>query len=147
MRKKVEKIEKELQLNFIKIVQEKHQTYTKEQRAREYCEKVIRRKEQKFEKIREIVTTSAFIITAFLLLFLLFSISNIKSSSTKIRDNSKTYTMQGELQGNHVVLSDGNMHEVDKANANYTSEPMQVTVTLNDNGTEDMLDDVIIDIQ
>lgn len=147
MRKKVEKIEKELQLNFIKIVQEKHQTYTKEQRAREYCEKVIRRKEQKFEKIREIVTTSAFIITAFLLLFLLFSISNIKSSSTKIRDNSKTYTMQGELQGNHVVLSDGNMHEVDKANANYTSEPMQVTITLNDNGTEDMLDDVIIDIR
>lgn len=140
--KPINKPTKEIKLEFVKMVQERNAMYKREERAREYCKEVNRRREQKFEKIREIVTTSAFVITAILVMILIISIPS-KTTQTK----GDTYVMTGELQGNHVVLEDGNIHEVDKSDANYTNEAMQVTVTLNDNGTENIDDDIIIDIR
>ena len=134
---------KEIKLDFIRMCQERNEIYKREDKAREYCAKVSRRKEKKRQAMENIITNVVCIVIIVVGLSLGLSFVNAKGSEKQ----SSIYTMQGELQGNHVVLSDGNAHEVDKEYANYTSEPMQVTVTLNDNGTEDAEDDIILDIR
>ena len=130
---------KEIKLDFWKAIQERREVALRENNAREYIRKVNRRKEQKRQARENAITN---VVCIFIILVgLLFACA--KGSATQ----SSIYAMQGELQGNHVVLEDGNAHEVSKEYANYTSESKQVTVVLNDNGTEDVTDDIIIDIR
>ena len=142
--KKVEKPtkqEKEIKLEFVKMCQERNALHKREERAREYCEQVQRRRNKRITKICKTIETVAIVLTFVIVAFVIIK------GRVAAETQGNTYTIQGELQGNHVVLSDGNVHEVDKANANYSSEPKQVTVTLNDNGTEDVDDDIILNIQ
>lgn len=142
--------QKEIKLDFIRMCQERNERFKREEKAKEYIEEVNRRREQRFEKIRTVVCTSMFVVTAIIIVLIMLAIPSENTQSEQklesIEDiEGRIYFMQGELQGNHVVLEDGNVHEVD--NANYTSEPMQVTVSLNDNGTEETKDDVVINIR
>ena len=134
---------KELKLDFIRMCQERNERFKREEKAREYCAKVSRRKEKKRQAMENIITNVVCIVIIVVGLSLGLSLVNVKGSAKQ----SSIYTMQGELQGNHVVLSDGNAHEVSKEYANYTSEPRKVTVVLNDNGTEEVTDDIILDIR
>ena len=123
--------------------EEQEEINERESNAREYIRKVNRRKAQKRQAKENLVTNVVCVIILILGISVGLSVVSAKGSSRQ----SSIYTMQGELQGNHIVLSDGNAHEVGKEYANYTSEPKQVTVTLNDNGTEEVTDDIILDIR
>lgn len=137
------KPKKELKLEFIKMCQEKNALHKREERAREYCRQVQRRRDKRVEKICKAIETIALVLTVVIIAAIVIKGKGNVEAETK----SNVYIMQGELQGNHVVLSNGNVHEVDKSDANYTSEPMQVTVRLNDNGTANLDDDIILDIR
>lgn len=135
------KPKKELKLEFVRMCQEKNALHKREERAREYCRQIQRRRDKRVEKICKAIETIAIVLT-----FVIVAAIVIKGKgNVEAETKSNVYTMQGELQGNCVVLSDGNVHEVDRA---YKScESMSVMVRLNDNGTEDVTDDIILDIR
>lgn len=160
-------VEKELKLEFVKMVQEKHaihkmkeqekqEIYEREEPARKYIADKIRQGEERMESIKNVLCVLFIIIVGIVFLLIIGNKSRSEINSTtpskdelvSIKEyDGSVYFMRGELQGNHVVLEDGNIHEVDKSNANYSSEPIYVTVTLNDNGTEDVTDDIVINIR
>ena len=141
---------KEIKLEFVKMVQEKNAMHKREEKANEYIAQCKAKRANK----KDILYYSCVCLVAIVLAIAIKGKSTSGSTTQSKEDlvpikeyDGSVYFMRGELQGNHVVLEDGNIHEVDKADANYTSEAMQVTVTLNDNGTEDVDDDIIINIQ
>lgn len=136
---------KEIKLDFVRMCQKRNAIYKREERAMEYCEEVRRQREHKKGMIANAICVG--IILVCFVIMIINANNHRTESDTQWKPQSSTYIMHGELQGNHVVLEDGNVHEVDKTNANYTREPMQVTVTLNDNGTDEVDDDIILDIR
>jgi hypothetical protein len=115
---------RELGMEFVIACQSKNEIYKRNKKAQSYCAKVRRRREQKVESIKNFLCVIAVVIG--IILAIVFSNGNTNTNGNIV--------MRGELQGNHVVLTDGTVCEVDKANANYTREPMQVYVTIDHNG-------------
>ena len=145
---------KEIKLEFVKMVQEKNAMHKREEKANEYIAQCKAKRARKRKIKKDILYYSCVCLIAIVLAIAVKGKSTSGSTTQSKEDlvpineyDGSVYFMRGELQGNHVVLEDGNIHEVDKADANYTSEPMQVTVTLNDNGTEDVDDDIIVNIK
>ena len=133
----------EIKLDFVKLCQEKNARHKREEKAKEYSELVKRSREQRKRKIFKAMETVVIVLTFVIVAAIVIQ----DKSNVEAETQGNTYTMQGELQGNHVVLEDGNCHEVSKEYANYTSKTKEVTVTLNDNGTEEVKDDVVVDIR
>ncbi len=127
---KVETETKEIKVDLIRLCQEKN-AIAEEKRQRE----------QKMESVANAICIGI------ILVFIVMMLVNANHRKMESETQGNTYTMGGELQGNCVVLEDGNIHEVDKKYANYTSESRKVIVILNDNGTEDVTDDIILDIR
>ena len=132
---------KEIKLDFLMMCRRRAEIYKREERAREYISQCRKREREKYERISVVVI--ALLVVAFLIG--IATIPNTDAEAMETQDN--LYTMRGELQGNHVVLEDGNVHKVDKTEANYTSETRKVIVILNDKGTEEVTDDIIHDIR
>lgn len=105
-------------------------------------DKIISLKGKRRGEIKEVILLT--------IVFIIMGIAIIIRSSSNIignvNDDFYTYSMRGELQGNHVVLENGKPVEVPEEYANYTSEAKEVTVVLNNNGTEDSEDDTVLDI-
>ena len=137
---------KEIKLDFLMMCRRRAEIYKREEKAREYISQCRKKEREKYKIISEVIIGVAAIM---LVVCMAIKVSNAEASEKRSEPQVKTqtYTMQGELQGNHVVLEDGNIHEVGKEYANYTSEAMQVTVRLNDNGTANLDDDIILDIR
>lgn len=80
-------------------------------------------------------------ITVGILLCGFLALENVNAFQSQPMNQS--YTMTGVLQGNCVVLEDGNVHEVEETN--YTSEGIRVHCLMDDNGTtDDKTDDKVI---
>lgn len=95
---------------------------------------------EKKRRQNEIVSLCVLIAVGILLcLFLIFGKTNV-SACTQMNQN---YTITGELQGNCVVLENGEVREVEETN--YTSESITVHCLMDDNGTpKDKTDDKVI---
>ena len=126
---------KELNLDFVRMCQRKN-------KAMEYIASVEQKREGKRQRKIQIIERITNVICLFIIVTgMLFAFAKGSAKQNSI------YSMQGSLQGTHVVLDNGIGHNVDESYANYTSEPMRVTVILNDNGTVEADDDIILDIR
>lgn len=126
----------EIKTDLIQIVNSKHivEKYNANNSIRER-----KRKAKIKQKIKELIVFLVFCIVLFIVFVFAFT-------SKATAQAPCVYSMRGELQGNAVVLEDGNIHEVDEVYANYSSQAWNVTVVLNDNGTDDPTDDVVLNI-
>lgn len=141
-----ETVQKEIKTDFCKPIAERRNLAIREQVAQEYVNKCKRKriaKAKRKAKIKENIVLG--ILYLALIGAIVIKFSDITSNANANTEHS-TYTMQGELQGKHVVFSYEMEHEVSEEYANYTSEPIDVTIVLDDNGTEDVTDDKILDI-
>lgn len=141
-------VQKEIKTDFIKAVNERNSFVTWEAKKKAYSDrrllnrKAKQKRKARIEKIKVVIFTILFTIIG---LLLVYGCSGIIISNANEIDQY-VYSMQGELQGNCVVLEDGHCHEVDRTYANYTSKAKSVTVVLDNNGTEDVEDDIILNI-
>ena len=104
--------------------------------------KLIAEKKRREKRIRFLIKSLFVLIT--IGIFLCLAAIFIKPSQAQ--HYSSSYTIKGELQGNCVVLEDGNVHEVDVRQANYTSEIRNVHCLMDDNGTPEKDDDKIMNM-
>ena len=138
---------KEIKTDFVPYIRMRNELAKRDERAKKYsdrCERKRIAKAKRKQKIKENV--ALFFVYAFLIAVAVVKFGNVTNANSTENTEHYTYSMQGELQGNCVVLSDGNCHEVDETDANYTSEPKKVEVVLDNNGTEDKTDDIILNI-
>ena len=139
--------QKEIKTDFCKAINERRNLAVREEKANKYiakCKQRKRAKAKRKERIKETIVLT--LLYTILGLALVCKLSGVVISNANENTEQHTYSMQGELQGNCVVLEDGNCHEVDNTYANYTSEAKTVTVVLNNNGTENAEDDTIVNI-
>lgn len=139
-------VQKEIKTDFCKPIAERRNLAIRQQAAEEYIAKCKRKRIAKANqkaKIKENIVLSILFLA--LIGAIVIKFSDITSNANANTEHS-TYLMEGELQGKHVVFSYEMKHEVSEEYANYTSEPIDVTVVLDDNGTEDVTDDKILDI-
>ena len=133
--------QKFIKTDLIKLVNKRTNIRVRNANAKNYIDECELKKQRRKEKIYNILERIG-LSSMYILLIVLFV---VKFANGNANENY-TYSMQGNLQGNCVVLEDGNVHKVSKEFANYTSESMTVTVVLDNNGTEDRTDDKIINI-
>ena len=145
---------KEIKLEFVKMCQEKNAIYKREEKANEYIAQCKAKRARKRKIKKDILYYSCVCLIAIVLAIAVKGKSTSGSTTPSKEDlveikeyDGSVYFLQGELNGDRVILENGIDIEVPSEYARYTDEPIRVTVTLNDNGTEDMLDDRIINVK
>lgn len=134
--------QKFIKTDLIKLVNERTNIRVRNANAKNYIDKCELKKQKRKEKIYDILEKIG-LSSMYIILIVLFVIKFVNGNAN---GEHYTYSMQGSLQGNCVVLEDGTPKEVPQKFANYTSEPLTVTVVLDNNGTEDKSDDIVFDV-
>ena len=128
-----------IKTDLIEMINRKHMDMLNENSSIRERKRKAERKAKIMQKVKETIALLVFGTVLFAMIIL----------ALKSKANAQVpcvYSMRGELQGNAVVLEDGNIHEVDEMYKNYSSQAWDVTVVLNDNGTDDPTDDKILNI-
>lgn len=128
-----------IKTDLIEMINRKHMDMLNENNSIKERKRKAERKAKIMQKVKETIALLVFGTVLFAMIILA-----LKSKANA--HVSCVYSMRGELQGNCVVLENGIPLEAPEEYANYSSQAWDVTVVLNDKGTDNPKDDEILKI-